>query len=137
MLIRNNLGTKTLLVLDNDKATSDADDFNNSINDARATLKREKACPSIRSGNIFFLEQWLKAAENPDKPPVNPPVPIPSSVTPPDKTSIRLQGEPYEEDSFLKRNQESETFSVGPPKKSLEQILRECQQKSDALKQGK
>lgn len=124
MIINNNLGSKTLLSLTEKGATSDAPEISTSINDARAALIREKASPSIRQGNIKFLEAWIKSATqvpnyppiisppyNPpiiSPPPYNPPIPPSTSITPPQKTSIRLKDQPWEKDNYLKVEKEEE-----------------------------
>lgn len=59
MLISNHLGKKTLLEIKDDQVTSNEE---NSLSDARAELNRQTHSPSIRSGNIEFLKQWLKIA---------------------------------------------------------------------------
>lgn len=61
MLISNHLGKKTLLEIKDDQVTSNEE---NSLSDARAELNRQTHSPSIRSGNIEFLKQWLKIASS-------------------------------------------------------------------------
>jgi hypothetical protein len=84
MLISNHLGTKTLLKTSGNTATAEPPE--NALSDAKAALNREKSSPTVNSGNVVFLTHWIRLA----------------SVTPPEKTSVRLAGEPWEKDSYLK-----------------------------------
>ena len=103
MLIPNSLGEKTLLILDNSKVSAIPPESSRESNltEARATLKREKSSPTVRQGNVKFLSEWIRVAQNSDKPPVQVPsviippiVPI-QNITPPSQTSIRILGEPW------------------------------------------
>ena len=76
MLIPNYLGNKTLLTIINNEATADNE---NALFDAKNELLRQKRNPSVRSGNVIFLTHWIRL----------------SSITPPDKTSVRMEGQPF------------------------------------------
>ena|ERR1035441_1713807 len=130
MLIPNSLGDQTLLILTEDKVTSSSE-VDAALPDARAALKKELGNPSGREGNIKFLKAWIRFASVPQTqsltpipisvPPITlvasassiaptpiPPIPpIPPIITPPNKTSVRLKGEPWEEDNYLKDKGES------------------------------
>lgn len=91
MLIPNSLGKNTLLKIIESKASSDSDNASSALQDARARLKQEKASPSPNLGNINFLINWITLA----------------IITSPEKTSVRLVGEPWEKDSYLKNKGEN------------------------------
>jgi hypothetical protein len=111
MLISNSQGERTLLTL----STASAAPLE-ALHDARAALRREKSNPSTNATQITFLEAWITMAS----PPIPEPTPIPGTtpapikvpITPPDKTSIRLAGQPWEKDSYLKNKVESETATA-------------------------
>lgn len=114
MLIPNDTGNKTLLILDHARATANPSE--NALQFARAALKRELSSPSPKSGNIKFLREWILFASvvpNSDPPPIPSTSPIhklPSLITSPEKTSVRLLNEPFEKDNFLEAKGEQESI---------------------------
>lgn len=115
MLIPNDTGNKTILILDHARATANPSE--NALQFARAALKRELSSPSPKLGNIEFLREWILSAlvvPNSDPPvipstPSKPSIP-PVSITPPEKTSVRLLNEPFEKDNFLEAKGEQESI---------------------------
>ena len=108
MIISNDLGSKTLLSLTEKEAISDPPETEAAVRFARAALKREEGNLSGREGNVRFLKEWIKAATTVPAPvpvPVPNPVPV-SKVTPPDKTTIRVMGQPWEKDKYLREKGE-------------------------------
>jgi hypothetical protein len=88
MLIPNYLGKQTLLKFSDNKAIADNE---NALPDAKNALVKEQSSPTIHSGHVRFLTNWIRLA----------------TITPPDKTSVRLEGEPWEKDSYLKNKGEN------------------------------
>jgi hypothetical protein len=62
MLIPNSLGTKTLLVLTDSILTGNYTLPTDALDDARAALRKEKACPTVREGNVKFLTEWVRVS---------------------------------------------------------------------------
>lgn len=109
MLITNDQGKGIFLVISHSSsgttpvaiATSSEDStVENVLQMARAELKRQKANPTVSSGNVKFLEEWIRVFL------ITPPAPV-VILTSPDKTSVRLTGEPWEKDKFLKHKGEN------------------------------
>jgi hypothetical protein len=110
MMIANNLGARTLLILKENEAVPIE-----ALQDARARLLIEKANPSVRQGNVKFLTEWVRVVE------------------------LKQCGTADHGGNGGNALSPGGAFmgSASDPKKTSEQILKECQQESNALEQRK
>jgi hypothetical protein len=114
MMIANNLGARTLLILKENEAVPIE-----ALQDARARLLIEKANPSVRQGNVKFLTEWVRVVE--------------------DSIGVVTCGTADHGGNGGNALSPGGAFmgSASDPKKTPEQILKECQQESNALEQRK